>query len=834
MIDRAIQRNSTHTQDDASQSSGGGLRSHVQPAHVFSYTDFMKCQPLNFKGTEGVVGLSQWLKKMETIFHISSCAINNQVKFATCSLLGAALTWWNGHVGTLGHDAAYAMTWGNLKKKLTNKYYPKGEIKKLEIELWNLKTENVDKYISGLPNNIHRNVMSSRPKTPDDAIELANDLMDQKLHTYVERQNDNKMKADDSSRNNQQPYKKQNVARAYTVGPGEKKVYTGNQPLCTKCNYHHTGQCAPKCGNCKSFDVIIGMDWLTKYHGVIICDEKIVRVPFRREMLFFQGNGNHQREESRLNIISCTKEQEYLSKGCDVFLAHIATKQAKDKSEGKRLEEVPIVRDFPEVFPEDLPGIPPARQVEFQIDLVPGAAPVVQAPYRLAPSEMKELAEQLQELSNKGFIRPNSSPWGAPVLFVKKKDGSFRMCIDYRELNKLTVKNRYPLPRIDDLFDQLQGSSVYSKIDLRSGYHQLRVRKEDIPKTAFRTRYGHYEFQVMPFGLTNAPTNKEEHKEHLELILELLKKEELYAKFSKYPAKIESIKDWASPKSLTEIRQFLRLTGYYRRFIEGSDNFIVDTMLRIMIGCVLMQNEKVIAYASRKLKIHEKNYTTHDLELGDVVFAFKMWRHYLYVTRCTIFTDHKSLQHILDQKELNMRQRCWLELLSDYDCDIHNHPGKANVVADALRRKERVKPLRMLEELVTVLWRFTNLVMHESHKSKYSIHPGSDKMYQDLKQLYWWPNMKANIATYVSKYLTCTDIAKIVRKRTKPVKHGHETEKSVQEQGECYQGMDIKEMDKNKDKTGQNRARDRKEREKTSPTVPSDFIGPDHTLQRPI
>ncbi|GJS76069.1 putative reverse transcriptase domain-containing protein [Tanacetum coccineum] len=169
---------------------------------------------------------------------------------------------------------------------------------------------------------------------------------------------------------------------------------------------------------------------------------------------------------------------------------------------------MPIVKDFPEVYPEDLSGIPPARQVEFQIDLVPDVAPVARAPYRLAPSEMKELAEQLQELSDKGFIRPSSSPWGAPVLFVKKKDRSFRMCIDYREPNKLTVKNRYPLPRIDDLFDQLQRSSVYSKIDLRPGYHQLRVREEDIPKTAFRTRYGHYEFQVTPFGLTNAPAVK--------------------------------------------------------------------------------------------------------------------------------------------------------------------------------------------------------------------------------------------------------------------------------------------------------------------------------------
>ncbi|GJU13998.1 putative reverse transcriptase domain-containing protein [Tanacetum coccineum] len=247
-----------------------------------------------------------------------------------------------------------------------------------------------------------------------------------------------------------------------------------------------------------SFDVIIGMEWLSQHNAKIICGEKVVHIPIDNETLVIRGD----RSGTRLNIISCVKTQKYIKRGCCTFLAHITEK----KSEEKRLEDVPIVRDFPEVFPEDLPGLPPPRQVEFQIELVPGAAPVARAPYRLAPSEMQELSNQLQELTDKGFIRPSSSPWGAPVLFVKKKDGSFRMCIDYRELNKLTVKNRYPLPRIDDLFDQLQGSSVYSKIDLRSGYHQLRVREEDIPKTAFRTRYGHYEFQVMPFGLTNAPT----------------------------------------------------------------------------------------------------------------------------------------------------------------------------------------------------------------------------------------------------------------------------------------------------------------------------------------
>ncbi|GJU13627.1 putative reverse transcriptase domain-containing protein [Tanacetum coccineum] len=629
MINRAIQRNSTHTQDDGSQSSEGGIRRPMQYARVCSYPDFMKCQPLNFKGTEGVVGLSQWLEKMELVFYISGCTVENQVKFATCTLLVAALTWWNGHVRTLGHDAAYAMTWGTFKKKLTDKYCLNCEIKKLKIELWNLKvrgndvtsytqrfqelalmctkfladeTAKIDKYIGGLPDNIHGNVMSARPKTLDFAIELANDLMDQKLRTYAERQNENKRKADDSSRNNQpqQPYKKQNVARAYTADPGEKKVYTGDLPLCTKCNYHHTGQCAPKCRKRKRYG-----------HTTTDCRVNT-------------NNNNKNNNNKNKKAGACYESQEYLSKGCDVFLAHITTKEAKDKSKEKRLEDVPIVRDFPKVFPKDLPGIPPAQQVEFQIDLVPGAAPVARVPYRLAPSEIKEPAEQIQELSNKGFIRPSSSPWGAPILFIKKKDGSFRMCIDYRELNKLTVKNRYPLPRIDDLFDQLQGSSIPKVQFLRHVIDSKGIQVD--------------------------------------------------------PAKIKSIKDWVSPKSPTEIRQFLGLAGYYRRFIEGfskiakpmtkltqknvkfdwgekevtafqlikqklcsapilalrkgSENFIVycDASHK-GFGAVLMQNEKVITYASRQLKIHEKNYTTHDLELGAVVFALKMWRHYLYGTR---------------------------------------------------------------------------------------------------------------------------------------------------------------------------------------------------------
>ncbi|GKA87371.1 putative reverse transcriptase domain-containing protein, partial [Tanacetum coccineum] len=227
-----------------------------------------------------------------------------------------------------------------------------------------------------------------------------------------------------------------------------------------------------------SFDVIIGMDWLSKYHVVIVCDKKIVRIPFGNEILTIQCDKSDGGSNSRLNIISCTKTQKYIQKGCHVFLAQVTEKRTEDKSEEKRLEDVPIVRDFPEVFPGDLPRFPPSRQVEFQINLVPGVAPVARSPYRLALPKMQELSNQLQELSDKG-LRPSFSPWGALFLFVKKKDESFYMCINYQKLNKLTVKNFYSLPRIDDLFDQLQGSSVYSKMDLRSGYHRLRVREED-------------------------------------------------------------------------------------------------------------------------------------------------------------------------------------------------------------------------------------------------------------------------------------------------------------------------------------------------------------------
>ncbi|GKE52284.1 putative reverse transcriptase domain-containing protein [Tanacetum coccineum] len=317
--------------------------------------------------------------------------------------------------------------------------------------------------------------------------------------------------------------------------------------------------------------------------------------------------------------------QKYMLKGCQVFLAHVTTNKTEDKSEGKQLNDVPIIQDFPKVFPEDLSGLPLTRQVEFQIDLILGSAPVVRAPYRLAPSEMKELSEQLQELSEKGFIRPSSSPWGAPVLFVKKKDGSFRMCIDYRELNKLTVKNRYPLSRIDNLFDQLQGSCVYSKIDLQSGYHQLR-------------------------------------------------KEELYAKFSNCEFWIPK----ASPKTPTEIRPFLGLARYYQIFIKGFSK-IVKSMTKLTHKGVKFDwgDKQEAAFQLIKQKL-----------CSAPILALPEGSEDFIVYCDALIKDYKSLQHILDQKELNMRQRRWLELLSDYDYEICYHLGKANIVADALSRKE--------------------------------------------------------------------------------------------------------------------------------------------------
>nr|GEV20811.1 putative reverse transcriptase domain-containing protein [Tanacetum cinerariifolium] len=686
-------------------------------ARECTFQDFLKCKPHTFSGTEGVVRLTRWFENIETVFSISNCPSKYQVKYATCTLQNSALTWWNSHKRTIGVDAAYAM-----------KMVPDEE-------------DRVERFIGGLPDNIQGNVIAANPARLQDAIHIANQLMDKKLHGYAARSAKNKIRMESNPRDNrgqQPPFKRQNttvqnVARTYTAGNNERKGYIGSLPYYNKCKLHHQGLCTIRRGNCKkvghqtmdcgvtvnsnsqgaavrnpqgivcyecerpghfrkdcpkmrnqnrgnqtrnksrnktggnevttkayaiggggtnsdsnvvtdtfllnncyasmlfdsgadrsfvsttfshpfdidlmpvelgSFDVIIGMDWLAKYHALIVCNEKVVRIPY----------------------------------GDEVYLAQVTSTKAEDKSEEKRLEDVPIHQP-----------------------------------------EMQELSTQLQELSDKGFIRLSSLPWGAPVLFVKKKDGSFWMCIDYHELNKLTVKNRYPLPRINDLFDQLQGSRVYSKIDLRSGYHQLRVREKDIPKTAFRTRYGHYEFQVMPFGLTNAPAvfmdlMNRVSKPYLDrFVIVFINDILIYSKNMKDtvqffghvvdsegihvdPAKIEAIKDRESPKTPTEIHQFL----------EKAE------------AAFQLLKQKLCSAPILALPEGSENFV----------------------------------------KELNMRQRRWLELLSDYDCKIRYHPGKANVMADALSRKENSKPLRVRALVMTIGLNLPNQILNAQSEAR--------------------------------------------------------------------------------------------------------------------
>ncbi|KAA3477884.1 ty3-gypsy retrotransposon protein [Gossypium australe] len=515
------------------------------------------------------------------------------------------------------------------------------------------------------------------------------------------------------------------------------------------------------------FDIILGMDWLTAHDVTINCGKKYI------ELRYEKGDTLHVEsdEQDRLPVvISRMTAQRYVRKGYEAYLAFVMNAKKIEL----KIESVPIVCEYPDVFTKELPGLPSVREV------------------------------QLQDLTEKGFARPSCSPWGAPVVFVKKKDGSMRLYINYRQLNKVTVKNKYLLPRTDDLFDQLKGATVFSKIDLRLGYYQLKVKDSDIPKTAFRMRYGHYEFLVMPFGSTNAlavfmdlmnpifrpfldmfvvvfiddiliySQDEHEHAEHLKTVLQMLQDNQLYAKFSKSEfwlkkvgflghivsgegvrvdlSKILAIVDWKPPKNILEVRSFLGLASYYKR----------------------------------QLKPHEKNYPAHDLELAAVIFALKIWRHHLYGEKCQIFTDHKSLKYLMTQKELNLRQQRWLELIKDYELVIDYHLGKANIVADALSRKSlfalrglntqmtlsndgsilaklRVRPMFLQEiyeaqKIDSELQAKRTQFLHEAHSGCLSVHPGSTKMYNDLKKWYWWPSMKKDISEFVSRCLICQQV----------------------------------------------------------------------------
>ncbi|GJU69304.1 putative reverse transcriptase domain-containing protein [Tanacetum coccineum] len=726
-----------------------------------------------------------------------------------------ALTWWNSQIHTRGREAVVGMSWEDFKTLTREEFCPSNEMQKLETELWNhvmvgashaAYTDRFHELARLVPHLVTPD--ATEPKTIQKAMQIADTLNNEALRNGSIKKNPEKRgnggepSKDRNVRDDNKRTRTGNVFATTTNPVGRENA--GMVPKCTTCNTYHLPEApchtcfnynrpghfakdcrvAPRnvnpvnarnptarecyeCGStdhiksacprlnrvqgprgnrpnqalannggikpsdlgfsyeieiasgqlvgidkvirgCKleikgyvfdinlipfgsgSFDVIIGMDWLSDHNAEIICHEKVVRIPLLDGKVL-RVLGEKPKEKVRQFMSAKIKE--------------------------KKQEEIVVVRDFPEVFLDDLSGLPHVREIEFQIELVPRAMPVAKSPYHL-----------------------------------------------------------------------------------RSGYHQLRVHEDDIPKTAFRTRYGHFEFTVMPFGLTNAPTIREEHEEHFRLVLELLKKERLYVingdGIHVDPSKIEAVKNWKAPRTPYEVRSFLGLEAYNRRFIKNfskiakplivltqktlpdrPEDFVVYCNASgLGLGCVLMQRGKVIAYASRKLKIHEKNYTTHDLELGAVVFALKIWRHYLY------------------------------ELFSDYDCEICYHPGKANVVADALSRKERVKPKRVramnmtlqssikdkilaaqkeasnesaglqrgIDEMIELrsdgalyylerIWihlksDVRTLIMDEAHRSKYSVHPGADKMYYDLKDRYWWPGMKKDIVVYVSRCLTCLKV----------------------------------------------------------------------------
>ncbi|GJT66580.1 putative reverse transcriptase domain-containing protein [Tanacetum coccineum] len=688
------------------------------------------------------------------------------------------------------NDHRGCMSWEDFKTLTREEFCQSNKMQKLETELWNHtmvvaghaaytdrfhelarlvpqlvtpENKSIERYIYGLAPQIRRMMATTEPTTIQKAVQIAGTLTDEALRNgSIEKNHEKRGNGGGPSkdRNKRDDNKRTRTRNAFaTTANPVRREYMGTTPKVVPRNVNPinarnpTARACYECGSTEhikaaclrlnqaqrprenhqnqvvavnggsrsweqcyvfdmnlipfgsgSFDMIIGMDWLSNHKAEIICHEKVVRIPLP--------------DDKVLRVIGKRPEEK---------MRHLRSAKTKEQKQ----EEIVMVRDYLKVFSDDISGLPPNQEIEFRIELVPGAIPVVKSPYRLAPSEMEELSGQLKELQDKGFIRPSSSPWGASLLFVKKKDGnkewrrgkliqklllnqkcmgylvqayysisptryykddscwsvdlkskaiediigigsfleasygSFRMCIDYRELNKLTIKNRYPLPRIDDMFDQLQGSQYLSKIDLKSGYHQLRVQEDDIPKTVFRTRYGHFEFTVMPFGLTNA----------LAVFMDLMKR------FLRHvingdgihvdPSKIEAVKNWKAPRTLFEVHSFLGLTGYYHWFIknfskiaksltiltqkcktfdwgeeqerpfqtlkdklcnalvltllDGPEDFVVYCDASSLgLGYMLMQRGKVITYASRNLKIHKKNYTTHDLELGAAVFALKI------------------------------------------------------------------------------------------------------------------------------------------------------------------------------------------------------------------
>nr|GEU41789.1 hypothetical protein [Tanacetum cinerariifolium] len=719
-----------------------------------SHKEFLACNPKEYDGKGVVVFLTRWIDKMENVQDMSGCSVDHKVKYTAGSFM---------------------------------EFCPSHEMKRLVPHLVTLDSRKIKRYVYGLALQICRMVTAMKPKTIQ--------------------------KADKSGRGDNKRTRTGNDFAANPVG----RENMGAWPKCTTCmprNVNPVNVRNPTvraCYECGSTDhghrnqrnqargraFILGAEEAHQDPNIMTGIEPS-ELGFRYEIEIASG----QLVEIDKVIKGCKVEIKgpvfdidlipFGHGSFDVIIdgevLRVSRKIPKekvrllmsDKASDKKQKEIVVVRDFPEVVLDDLSRFPPVWEIEFRIKLIPEAVSIIKSPYRLAPSELEELSGQLKELQDKGFIRPSLPPWGAPVLFVKKKNGLMIYLTNYK------------------------GRSFFFKIDLRSGYHQLSVHENDIPKAAFRTCYGHFKFTGMPFGLTNAPTvfvdlmnrvcrpyldkfvivfidniliypkTREDHVEHLRLVLELLKKKNLYAKFYKCEfwlrevqflghvingngihvdhSKIEAVKNWKALRTPTEVRSFLGLAGYYHRFIE---NFSKDKLCNASVLALLDGPEDLMVYCD-----------AFGIGLGcvlmqRVVFALKIWRNYLYGTKSVIYTDHKSLRHIFSKKKLNMRQHRWIELFSDYDCEIRYHPSKANVLVDALSRKERVKPKRVRTMNMILRLSIKDRILSaqkEAVDESVGLQKGADKMYYDLRDRYWWPRRKKDIAEYVSKCLTCLKV----------------------------------------------------------------------------